>query len=506
MGDLSFPRPSLLALVADDNRAARRMLRLVLEPDGYEVTEAENGAQALDLFTHLRPDLVLLDAMMPVMNGFRACAAIRALPGGADVPILIITALDDNEAVEQAFAVGATDFVTKPVRLYVLRHRIRHLLRQRRAEQALQASEQRYRALFERTNDAVFFIGLDGIILTVNQRAADVLGYETDRLPGMRMQDIVVPREYDDLQEKLEILLGYQTLPIYERTFRKKDGTELPIEVNAALVCDDDNNPLHVQSIVRDITERRRLERLRAEFVSTVSHELRTPLTSVLGFTETLLDGSAGPLTETQREFLEFSYDSGKQLLRQVNDLLDVGRLESDRLMLQMEQVELPALLRGVIQGIGSMAEKKKIDVTLDVSEVAPLFIEVDRHRLEQIVNNLLANAVKFTPAGGRVTLTLRVTLAGRVLDGRQLWGAGAHLQIQDTGIGIPPEDLPHLFERFHRGSNVMGRSFEGTGLGLHIARGLVEAHHGCIWAESQIGVGAMFHVWLPVRQHQSFE
>ena len=389
----------------------------------------------------------------------------------------------------------------------------------KKTEDTLREREQRFRSLFERTNDAVFFISLDGVHLAANRQAADMLGYTVDELVGMSVQDIVAPREYADAQDGIAALLAGESLPVYERVFLKKDGSELPVEINVALAYGAGGEPLHIQSVVRDISERKRLEQLRTEFVSTVSHELRTPLASILGYAETLLNGSPGPLTEIQREFLEIIHDSGKRLLGLVNDLLDVSRLESGRLALQIERVELSALLNSLIQAMEPVAEEKGIQTALNLPGGKPLFVEGDRRRLEQIVNNLLSNAVKFTPQGGHVTLALRETAAGQELNGKQLSARGIHLQVQDTGAGVPPEDLPHLFERFHRGGNVVGRSIEGTGLGLHIARGLVEAHRGHIWAESpstpdlpsalragRVGKGSTFHVWLPLRQPRPAE
>ena len=368
----------------------------------------------------------------------------------------------------------------------------------KRAEEALQEREQRFRALFEYNRDALIVTDASGHCLDANPAALSLTGYGRDELIGMALSELTVAERRGEIGEMMRRVLANGG-EVIETTILVQDGRSLPVEIVIGSLSHQGEQMF--LSSMRDITERRRLERLQAEFVSTVSHELRTPLASILGFGETLLGGKPGPLTQTQREFLEISHESGKLLLRLIDDLLDVGRLEAGRLVLQAEEVDLPELLRDVIQAMVPTAEQKGVWILQEVPGGGPIVVEADRRRLEQIASNLMSNAVKFTPAGGCVAVALERTAPGEVLDGKQLPREGVHIRVQDSGIGVPPEDLLHLFERFHRGTNVMGQPIQGTGLGLHITRGLVQAHHGHIWAESQAGAGSTFHVWLPVRQ-----
>ena len=368
----------------------------------------------------------------------------------------------------------------------------------KRAEEAQQEREQRFRALFEYNRDTLIVTDASGHCLDANAAALSLTGYGRDELIGMSLSELTVAQRRGEIGEMMRRVLA-DGGEVIETTILGQDGRSLPVEIVMSSLSHQGEQMF--LSSMRDITERRRLERLQAEFVSTVSHELRTPLASILGFGETLLGGKPGPLTQTQREFLEISHESGKLLLRLIDDLLDVGRLEAGRLVLQAEEVDLPELLRDVIQAMVPTAEQKGVWILQEVPGGAPILVEADRRRLEQIASNLMSNAVKFTPAGGCVAVALERTAPGEVLDGNELPREGVHIRVQDSGIGVPPEDLPHLFERFHRGTNVMGQVIQGTGLGLHITRGLVQAHHGHIWAESQVGAGSTFHVWLPVRQ-----
>ena len=366
-----------------------------------------------------------------------------------------------------------------------------------------------YRALFEQNRDGLIVTDTRGLCMDANPTARALFGRTLAEMVGRPVSEFAPVEQRGEVGQKTRRAIAAGSALI-ETMIRSQDGHDVAVEISLSPITHQ-GRPAFLGAM-RDVTERKRLEQLRAEFVSTVSHELRTPLASILGFTETLLNGNPGPLTEIQREFLEISQDSGKRLLGLVNDLLDVSRLESGRLSMQVERVELTELLNKLIQAVEPVAKEKGVRMALNlpggrrIGAIRPLFVEGDRRRLEQIANNLLSNAIKFTLKDGRVTLSLRETAAGQELHGRQLSGRGMHIQVQDTGVGVPPQDLPHLFERFHRGGNVIGRSIEGAGLGLHISKGLVEAHHGHIWAESQVSSGSTFHVWLPVCQPRPAE
>jgi signal transduction histidine kinase len=206
-----------------------------------------------------------------------------------------------------------------------------------------------------------------------------------------------------------------------------------------------------------------------------------------MGFSEMLIEGSPGPLTQVQAEFLGIIFESSQRLLALVNDLLDVSKLEAGRLQLEMETVNLPELIWGVMEGIRPIAEKKGIVLKLDVNDGLPQ-VEGDPRRLERILSNLLSNAVKFTPEGGSVEVAA--------------WQDDGQFQIRvsDNGVGIPPEDLPSLFQPFHRGGNVAKEAIDGTGLGLTIVKALVDAHDGTIGVESELDQGTTFCLGLPIR------
>jgi signal transduction histidine kinase len=237
---------------------------------------------------------------------------------------------------------------------------------------------------------------------------------------------------------------------------------------------------------LREVTADRRLERLRDAFVAAVSHELRTPLTSISGFLE-LLGDEEDSLPLTGRTYLTAARRGTARLQRIVEDLLLVGQIEADRLELYTEPVDLAELVAAAVEDAGAAAAEERVAITLDSDGSLPL--EADAARLRQVLDNLLSNAIKYTPAGGAVSVTTSDSKGQRCVE------------VADNGIGIPHDELGQLFSRFYRASTATRRAIPGTGLGLVIARAIVESHGGNISLESREGEGTRVTVTLPPGQ-----
>lgn len=232
--------------------------------------------------------------------------------------------------------------------------------------------------------------------------------------------------------------------------------------------------------------ELRQLDEMKDMFVSGVSHELRTPLTSMLGYTEILLEGEVGELNDEQQHFLEIIDRNCHRLTDLIDDILFMSRLDSGRFSLERVSVDLGALVAERVESIRPAAEKKRVEIRLDVAGASPE-LSADASRLMQVVDNLLSNAVKFTPEGGDVLVAVAAS------------GDMAHLEVTDTGVGIPEDEAQRLFERFFRASTA--RNIQGTGLGLSITKTIVEAHGGTISFRSRVGEGTTFTVELPLTE-----
>lgn len=226
----------------------------------------------------------------------------------------------------------------------------------------------------------------------------------------------------------------------------------------------------------------------KSDFLANMSHELRSPLNAIIGFSEVLKEGLAGDLNARQKEYSGEIFDSGQHLLSLINDILDLSKIEAGKMTLELETVQLPALLEGCL----SIVREKALahNIILKTSIAADLgSARVDARKFKQMVYNLLANAVKFTPDGGSVTLAARKTTDGQL-----------EFSVSDTGIGIAAKDMPRLFEAFEQLDSSLARKYEGTGLGLSMVKRLAELHGGTVTARSELGQGSCFTVRIPLR------
>jgi len=359
-------------------------------------------------------------------------------------------------------------------------------LQNARLYQALTEQELQLRHQIEKAPDAILSLDLEGQITLFNREAERLSGHQQSAVLGQAFTQLVCPEYLEQVDQLLSsepssgVLQQAHELQIFDRW-----GDQVPLEIRVS-PTEKGGRLMGWQIIGRDISERKNLEEMKSQFIATVSHDLRTPLASIMGFSEMLMEGSPGPLTEIQEEFLGIIFKSSQRQLALVNDLLDISKLEAGRLQLEMETVHLPELIWEVMEGIRPLAEKKGVALKMDVNDGLPR-TEGDPRRLERILSNLLSNAVKFTPEGGSVEVAA--------------WQDDGHLKIRvsDTGLGIPPEDLPNLFQPFHRGRNVTKKAIEGTGLGLTIVKALVEAHKGTIEVQSELDKGTTIQLTLPL-------
>jgi PAS domain S-box-containing protein len=238
-------------------------------------------------------------------------------------------------------------------------------------------------------------------------------------------------------------------------------------------------------TLARQVEALRLSDQVKSDFVSSVSHELRTPLASILGYLEILTSEEVGELTDLQSEFLDIIETNSHRLLTLIDDLLTLAGLENGKLAMRLEAFDLSELVYGGIQAERPALAERGLEIDLRLP-ADPVQINADTHRLGQVVDNLLANAIKFTPAGGWISV--RLTEAEGL----------AELVVEDSGIGISPDDVGNLFERFFRAGSATEQAIPGTGLGLAISKGIVEAHGGAIAVTSELGHGSTFTVLLP--------
>ena len=337
------------------------------------------------------------------------------------------------------------------------------------AMQEMAAERNKLNTLFLHMTDGVAAFDASNHILHMNPAAEKMLGmtFSPDLTFEEVFHDVKKPSGSDT------VVVDYT---VEDRTYQV---------FLAALNTPDE--PQGVMAVIHDVTEQHRLELTRREFVANVSHELRTPLTSIKSYTETLLETDDLP-EDLRSKFLTVINNEADRMARIVKDLLTLSRLDSGRLDMKFTTFPLDKLMGSVYDAMLFEAKNHRHELTLELDDPLPK-IEGDRDRIEQVVVNIVANAVKYTPDGGNIVMAAR-----NVKD-------GVEISVTDNGIGIPREDLPRLFERFYRVDKARSRERGGTGLGLAIAQEIVRYHNGTIRAESKLGAGTNMTVFLPLKQ-----
>jgi PAS domain S-box-containing protein len=364
------------------------------------------------------------------------------------------------------------------------------VLRQAHTRQKLlmrvQTTAARQAAIFENAQDGIITFNPSGTVETFNRSAEKMFGYERVDIERRDVSTLLdVPSDNRLFLDRLSA--GQDLAGGLTREFRarRSNGDTFPVEAALAIITLPEGD--RIVASVRDISERRRIETMKAEFVSTVSHELRTPLTSIAGSLGLLMGGAGGVLPERAGRLLAIAQSNSQRLVRLINDILDIEKIESGQMRFDMGPRDLGELARKGVEGIAGMAIDTGVRLELRAAPDLPL-VRGDSDRLAQVITNLLSNAVKFSPPGGLVDVTVEPRPQGRV-----------KLSVRDHGPGIPPEFRNRIFSKFAQADASDTRQKGGTGLGLAISKEIVERHGGRLSFDSVPGLGATFVVELPV-------
>lgn len=362
----------------------------------------------------------------------------------------------------------------------------------RQARQALLESEARFRSIVNTVIDGILTVDEYGIIESVNPATEQMFEYSAREMIGRNVSmlfagDAALPHQdfmalYSHSGEQGVLGNGREILAC------RKSGQEFPLELGVSEVWFGGKR-LFI-GVCRDISERKRIDRLKDEFVSTVSHELRTPLTSIRGALGLINGGAVGELPQKARSLVSIAYSNSERLITLVNDILDMQKIESGRMVYDMRPLDLGVLLRRAVTEINAFAVQYGVRVDLAGPEETgtdPVMVQGDADRLVQVSINLLSNAIKFSPEGGTVSVALHRR------EGR------AEVLVSDQGPGIPEEFRPHIFQKFSQADATDTRAKGGTGLGLSIAKAIVDHHHGMITFETAAGQGTTFVLSLPM-------
>jgi len=513
------PGQQVRILVVDDRPENLLALGTLLEGPGRTLVLAGSGREALRELLRDQFALILLDVNMPGMDGFETAQLIRRRPSCAHTPIIFITAQHDEGLATRSYELGAVDYISTPVNGEILRAKAAvfvelfrkteenrwqaELLRlaeqrlRRQAEEKLWRADEQFRLVVESVSDyAIFSLDATGVIATWNAGAERLFGFTENEAVG-RDAVMLVPEDQRDDGRLLQRAHaeGRAELDLW---FEPKSGARFFGRGVVTAMRDPEGRVIGYSTIVHDATARKQAEeaqarhaeelqtanRLKDEFLAVLSHELRTPLNAIIGWTHILRKGRLDP--ERTRQGLEAIARNGAAQLGLISDILDVSRFIAGKLRLTLAPVDLRDAARAAVDTATHTVQAKGVTLAVELGS-EPLMVKADAERLQQIVWNLVSNAVKFTPAGGHVSVAAR-RREDKVV-----------VSVADDGIGIEPSFLPHVFERFRQADSSSARRHGGLGLGLAIVRHLVELHGGAVRAESEgEGRGTTFEVELP--------
>jgi signal transduction histidine kinase len=464
-----------LVWVVDDSPLDLHRAEKALSGSCHVRTFTDGSAVLEHLAQQAPPDVLILDWVMPAVSGIEVVRFLRSDAGQMPaLPVLLLTAQHDAGQIVEGLDAGANDYLAKPYAEEELRARVESLHRTALLLERAIKAESTVRTLLANAPDALLVVDAQGTLTYANAEAQRAFGEPARALLGRAIDDVLPDLAY----RNISIGPGASLLPlpdvrVGERIFSPSVRI-LPTDTAAPTTL-----------ALRDVTERRRIERRRLDFYSVMAHDLRSPLNAMLIRVDLLQKGRRGTLSaEVLAELRKFE-GSIRGMMKMIKDFLDLARMEGAGYKIDREPVDLPALVSGIIDEVRPVVEASGLTLEWTPPHERAMQLIGDRHRLGQVVTNLLGNAIKFTPPGGRIDVVVRK------LD--ELY----EVSVTDTGRGIAPEAVPTLFERFTR-AEAGPQGGPGWGLGLMIVREIIEAHGGGVGVRSEVGKGSTFWFRLP--------
>lgn len=513
-------------LIADDNPQNLDVLRKTLDHKGLNISFALNGQTALKLVSKDPPDLIMLDVMMPVMDGFETCQKLKENDSWKNIPIIFITALTKEEDVIKGFSMGAVDYISKPFCAEEVLARVNTHLRISKLIKTkdllinqVTNKEIHLSVLMDNMLDGLVVVDHNLVIRSFNPAIEKIFGYS--EVIGKILETLIPSTNNEELYNYFEHYSDSESSHPRGKTLELvgvgKNRRNIPLELAISKVNfspQEGSQTIKFEQLfvglVRDISQRIESEkqlvearetaeeanRAKSDFLAKMSHELRTPLNSIMGFSQLLTMDPDLSKHKLQIENIGRIYKSGSFLLDLINEVLDLARIEAGRVKVSMEPVELSLLMEELVIFTQPIADEHQIRLIYKSGENKGLHCEVDRSRLKQVLLNLISNAIKYNIEGGTVTLSIKKDVQK------------VRIMISDTGPGISEDQQESIFQPFNR-LEADQTDIIGSGIGLTIAKELIELMNGTIGVESIMGKGCTFYVELdtletPVKQKAS--
>ena len=495
-------------VVVDDEKIVTSAFSTLLKVEGFSDAHFFNSPkEALEFLKDNTPDLVISDFLMPEMNGLEFLSEVnKTYP---EVSKILLTGYADKEnAIKAINEIGLYRYIEKPwsnddliinikngiERSYLLSqlrqkileledakkelekysHNLEQIVDERTAD--LKQSNAKLAGIVTYCADGIVILNEDGIIEQVNPACENLIGLVNSKIINASIDDFLFSKKTFISKELHKV----EENELFLRDFYIKNplsNSVVPVEISFARINPEDNFKRFV-GVIRDVTEQKKADRLRDDFIATLTHDLRTPLLAAIQTLKFFLDGALGELDEKQKLLLSTMQKSNEDLLGLVNALLEVYKYDAEKLVLNKTDFNIYELTKHVYDELKPLADNKKIDFEIECSD-KNLEINADRSELRRVICNLCGNAINYTGEEGKVTITIKNESNDLIFS------------VSDNGCGIPQEDIPNMFQRFSQGTSK--KRSAGTGLGLYLSRQIIESHGGKIWLESVLNKGSEF-------------
>ncbi|MBN1847154.1 MAG: response regulator [Deltaproteobacteria bacterium] len=480
-------------LVVDDEKVIRDGCHRVLNGKGYQVLTAENGKIALDILIKDHIDIILLDLKMPVMSGEEVLE--RTSSQYPEIPVIIITGHGTIDTAVECMKKGAYDFITKPFQFDPFLLTINRAAEKRKLEQkAKNLQDENVKNLYDLYLEksrlrTIINCMANGVM--VNNRNMEVVLHN----PAL-MKLLEISEQKENPLPLNKIIRNESLVSTLDKiqSGKTSEGEFISQEIKAmkktlraisAPALGPDNQVVGTVTVLEDITPFKQLDEMKSDFVNMVAHELRSPLAAIRQQNSVILEGLAGPLQEKQKALLDRVIQKIDTLLDLINDLLDIATIEAGKTVQRQIPLDVSQIMENMVALMSAKAQEKDIQLACSCQNMKTIF--ADPKGIEEVFSNLITNAINYSPSHGKVEVTAE--------------GLNEYMEIKvmDTGFGIPPDELPKIFDKFYRVKHPQTRQVMGTGLGLAIVKGIVEAHNGTIEVESTPDQGTTFKILLPI-------
>lgn len=485
-------------LIIDDEKGLRIGTQRLLEEEGYDVDSADCGKTGIQLGTNEEFDVAIIDLKMPDIDGLDVLKSIKAVH--LNTVCYITTAFASYDTAIQATHLGAFGYIPKPftpdeliyqVEQGVKQHQLildSYRLKKEREEKLLELASEKSRlnTIIKSISDGVLVINKPGEVVYFNYAALRFLN-----ITEIKIGELIFNKLPEKIVALAKKIIDSETIMLktYTTQLDILPNHELVVEAACTPVPNPDGALAGVVIVLSNITEFKRIELIKSQFVSMVAHELKTPLAAVQGFINIILDGKLNLEKTKQKEYLERSTVRLKGLTDLVNDLLDISRMELKTKLREIEEVSLQDVVKNTLQFLELEINKKGIHISFETPVNLPL-IKADLNELTRLFTNLISNATKYNKENGSILISLENESSYIII------------KIKDTGIGMKPEEREKLFSEFYRIKNEKTRGISGTGLGLSIVKKIVESYYGKIEVESDYGIGTTITIKLPINSN----